>query len=316
MALLGLDLGGTDTKIVVIDGADGGIVDRGSVPTVRSSPTATVQQLARLSSSWVEKYPNTAAVGITLPGRFDAEGRALQIPNIPGEWANTPVSEAVSAACRRPVSLINDARAFGIAELRCGAARGARWAAGVVLGTGVGGVLIADGRVLQGPTGGAGEIGHQVLLRDGPPCGCGNRGCLEALVRADVLSARAGAPSVREAAVAARSGDPRAVRAFDEAAQWIAMGIANVITLLNPTVVFLGGGVIGSGDLLLPRIRAAVPEHAHFVDERSYAIVPGSLGRWAGAIGAAEAARDSVPGEPRIAPTREQVALPDSSSVG
>jgi len=131
-----------------------------------------------------------------------------------------------------------------------------------------------------------------------------------------VVSARAGAPSVRQAAVAARSGDTRAVRAFDEAAQWIAMGIANVITLLNPTVVFLGGGVIGSGNLLLPRIRAAVPEDAHFVDESSYAIIVGSLGRWAGAIGAAEAARDSLPGEPRDAPKRDQVALPDNSSAG
>jgi glucokinase len=253
-------------------------------------------------------------VGITLPGRFDAGGRALQVPNIPGDWAGTPVSGVVSAACRRPVWLINDARAFGVAELRYGAARGARWAAGLVLGTGVGGVLIAEGRVLQGPTGGAGEIGHQVVQRDGPPCGCGSRGCLEALVRADVLAARAGARSVPDAARAARAGHARAREAFDEAAVWIGIGVANVVTLLNPTVVFLGDGVMRSGDLLLPGIRSAVHGCARFVDVNSYSIVAGSTGVWADAIGAAETARRGLAG-PRDSPGPQPASRPGGASA-
>jgi glucokinase len=102
------------------------------------------------------------------------------------------------------------------------------------------------------------------------------------------------------AARAARAGDARALQAFDEAAAWIGIGVANVVTLLNPTVVFLGGGVMRSGDLLLPRIRSAVHDHAHLVDVNSYSIVAGSTGVWAGAIGAAETARPGLagPGDP------------------
>ncbi len=131
--------------------------------------------------------------------------------NIPGDWAGRPVAGPVAAALGCPVSLINDARAFGLAELRLGAGRGARSIVGLTLGTGVGGVIAIDGRVHLGHDGTAGEVGHQTIDPDGPPCGCGNHGCLEAFARADRIAAACGTPTVEAAVAAAHAGDARAL---------------------------------------------------------------------------------------------------------
>jgi glucokinase len=204
----------------------------------------------------------------------------------------------VAEAVGRHTEIVNDARAFGLAELHFGAARGAVCAAGLVLGTGVGGALIVDGRLVTGRTGGAGEIGHQILQANGPVCRCGNHGCLEALARSDVFAARAGVAGVPELVSAFERGDPRAQAAAEVTAHWIAIGLANVITLINPEVVFLGGGVMLCGEILLGPIRRFLPGLTPFVDPESYRVVPGQLGPLAGALGAVawawECARDTA----------------------
>ena len=135
-----------------------------------------------------------------------------RLPARPGSWSTSratgsvgPVAAPVAAALGVPVPLINDARAFGLAELRLGAGRGARSMVGLTLGTGVGGVIAVDGRVHLGHDGTAGEVGHQTIDPDGPPCGCGNHGCLEAFARADRIAAACGTATA-EAAVVARPG--------------------------------------------------------------------------------------------------------------
>ncbi|QIK73168.1 ROK family protein [Propioniciclava coleopterorum] len=285
---LGVDLGGTLVKVVLL--RDGVVSERATVPTVRGGAPATVAGLADVVAARVGREPGIAGVGITIPGLFDADGNAVVVPNLPGSWGGQPIVAPVAAAAGRPVTLINDARAFGLAELELGAARGADTAIGIVLGTGIGGVVIVGGRLHTGAGGGAGEIGHQVLVPDGPPCGCGNRGCLEALARSGVIAARAGTATIVEAVEAARAGEPRARAALEEAAAHLGHGLANAVTLLQPERVFIGGGVAEAGSILLRPIEEALRRMAPLPPPESYSVVPAALGSWAGAIGAALAA--------------------------
>ncbi len=285
---LGVDVGGTQTKSVVV--TDGEIGEFESTPTARTGPADTVAGLVAVVADRLRRRPDIDGVGITLPGTFDEEGRAQVIPNLPGTWAGTAVREPVALAAGRPVTLINDARAFGLAEATLGAARGVRTAVGLVVGTGVGGVVVLDGCLHLGADGGAGEIGHQVLEPDGPPCGCGNRGCVESFTRADVIAAAAGQPDVASAALAAADGDERAVGAFVAAGQRLGHGLANVVTVLRPEVVFVGGGVATAGALILEPMRQRLVELTTLVSPTSYRLVAAELGTGAGAIGAALAA--------------------------
>ena len=129
-------------------------------------------------------------VGIGVPGLFDAElGVATFLPNLPGDWEKVPLVAHVADALGAPAALINDARAFALAESELGAARGCDTAVFVAVGTGVGGGITVGGRFHEGRAGRAGEIGHMTIAEKGPPCTCGNRGCVEALVR-EALAAR------------------------------------------------------------------------------------------------------------------------------
>lgn len=285
---LGIDLGGTSIKIVLM--TDGAVIDRATTPTIRGQAAATVDQLARAAREWVTRHPGIGGIGVTLPGLFDEAGRAVLLPNVPGQWAGVPILGPVRAASGRAVTLMNDARAFGLAEANLGAARGARTAVGIVLGTGVGGVVILNGRLHLGSAGGAGEIGHQVLAVDGPPCGCGNRGCLEALARSDVVAAAAGQVSVEQAARAADDGDARAIEALAVAGGHLGHGLANVVTVLQPEVVVVGGGIAAAGDLVMSPLRAALRRLTPLVDPASYRVTLAELGPWSGSIGAALAA--------------------------
>ena len=186
-----------------------------------------------------------------------------------------------------PVHLINDARAFGVAELRLGAGRGARSIVGLTLGTGVGGVIAVDGRVQLGHDGTAGEVGHQTIDPDGPPCGCGNHGCLEAFARADRIAAACGTATAEAAVVAAHAGDPRALAGLAVVGRYLGIGIANMITVISPDRVIIGGGIAAAGDLLLEPIREELRQRVRTTALDEVEIVTAELGTWAGAIGAA-----------------------------
>ena len=198
-----------------------------------------------------------------------------------------PVAGPVGAALGLPTTLINDARAFGLAELRLGAARGADSMIGLTLGTGIGGVIAIDGRVHLGHDGTGGELGHQTLEPDGPPCGCGNRGCLEAFARADRIAAACGTATAEEAMAAARAGDPAAVAGLVIVGRYLGIGIANMIVVVNPDVVVIGGGIAAAFDLLHGPIEAELRERVYTTALDRVRVVPAELGTWAGAIGAA-----------------------------
>jgi glucokinase len=288
---LGIDLGGTNTKWAVVEHDDGSwrTLDRDQVATpAADGPDAVVARLASVGAEGIARGAGVSSVGIGVPGLYDAATGATRfLPNFPGEWAGRPVAGPLGTALELPVALINDARAFGLAELRLGAGRGAASMIGLTLGTGVGGVIAIDGRVHQGHDGTAGEIGHQTIDPDGPPCTCGNQGCLEAFARADRIAAACGAPTAEEGIARARAGDIRAVAGLAEVGRALGIGIANMVVVVTPDRVVLGGGNAVAVDLLLPTIHAELRRRVHITSLDEVTIVPAELGVWAGAIGAA-----------------------------
>jgi glucokinase len=230
-----------------------------------------------------------ATAGVGIPGLYDpAHGTTRFLVNIPGPWDGHPVAAPVSAALGGiPVALINDARAFGLAELRMGAARGARSMIGFTLGTGVGGVFAVDGRVQLGHDGTAGELGHQTIDPDGPDCNCGNNGCLEAFARADRIAEACGTTTAEEAVRRARDGERAAIDGLERVGRWLGIGIGNMITVITPDVVVIGGGIAPAGDLLLASARDEIRRRVRMTSIAEVKLVPAQLGTWAGSIGAA-----------------------------
>ena len=297
---LGLDLGGTNVKWVVVEHATDAwaAVDRGQVGThAAEGPDAVIDRLALVASDVLAEWPDLVSIGVGVPGLYDpVHGTTRFLPNLPGEWEGRPVAGRIERALNLRTHLVNDARAFGLAELRLGAGRGAASMVGLPLGTGVGGVIAVGGQVHQGHDGTAGELGHQTIEPDGPWCGCGNRGCLEAFVRADQIAAMCGAASVEDSVARARAGERRAMEGIQEAARYLGIGIANMITVLTPDRVVIGGGVAAAADLLLDPIRAELRRRITTTSLDEVEIVTAELGTWAGGIGAA------VHGAERIGP--------------
>ena len=201
-----------------------------------------------------------------------------------------------------PVRLINDARAFALAEARVGAGKGCASLVGVTLGTGVGGGIVLDGRLVLGYHGTAGEIGHQVIdcTPGAPRCGCGNTGCLEAFVRAAALASAAGTATAAEAFAADERGDPRAHAAVEQWIDHLAIGLANLVTVLTPERIVLGGGVATAAARILEPLRDRLGHHVHLTDPNRVEIVHAALGVRAGAIGAALRGLDGLARRPTL----------------
>jgi glucokinase len=191
---------------------------------------------------------------------------------------------------------MNDARAFTLAEGRMGAGQGCATLVGITLGTGVGGGVLIDGRLHLGHWGTGGEIGH-LLVEDGENaalCGCGARGCLEAYLRADVLSLLGGRASAEEVYAGARDGDPACRAAVASACRHLGAALASLVNVLGPERIVIGGGVAAAGETLLEPLRAEVRRRLRLVPGRDVQIVPAVLGSLAGAMGAAVAAADAA----------------------
>ena len=295
---LGLDLGGTYVKWVVLESAPRGTrtVVSGKVATnTGRGPSGVVDQLAELGRAAASEVGAVDTVGVGVPGLHDpATGRTRFLPNVPGDWAGVAVAEPIGAALNVSTVLINDARAFALAELRLGAGRGASTLLGITLGTGVGGGIAIDGQIYFGHDGTAGEFGHQTILPDGPLCGCGNHGCLEALCRASAITAACGTATVEEAVARARQGEERARAGLAQVGRYLGIGVSNAVVLLTPDVVVIGGGAAGAGDLLFDPVRLELRKRIHVTNVDQVRVVSTELGPWAGAVGAAIYGADSV----------------------
>jgi glucokinase len=287
---LGLDLGGTNIKVAVIEksGDSWKVIKEEDVPTeADKGPAHVVSRLAEIAANKQKEFSNLSGVGVAVPGLFNADGTIELFPNLPGAWRGFQALEPIRKATNLPTAIINDARSFTLGEAIMGAALGKRTVACFVMGTGVGGGVVIDGKIHLGASGAAGEIAHQIIKFDGPICGCGAQGCAEPLTNSSAIAKLAGTKTAEEAYKNAVAGDEKALAAFKEVAYWIAITLTNIMVVLAPDTIVIGGGVAQSGDILLKEIRTAMHERAHLYPASDINIVPATLGFYAGSIGAA-----------------------------
>jgi glucokinase len=308
---IGLDIGGTKVLGVVLD-ASGTVVREER----RRSPASELDALVAGCAGIVEDLDAPGApVGVGAAGIVDAKGRWRYAPNIPAV-RDAPLRDDLHAALGRPVFVDNDANVAALGELSYGAAKGARHALMVTLGTGIGGGIIAGGRVYQGANGFAGEIGHVTVDRHGPLCACGERGHWEAIASGHALgrmarelcaSGKGGAILAaaggdldqvggEEVAIAAAAGDEEARALLGAYADNVALGLANLANILDPELIVISGGLVELGALLFDPLGVAFHDRLEATEHRpSVPIVPAALGERAGAVGAAVLARTTDP---------------------
>lgn len=304
---IGLDVGGTKVLGVAVDStAPATVLAEARVPTPEGG-AGLVDTLLEVATTVSTAAGRAARIGVGVPGLVDTSGRLHMGPHL-RKVHELPLAELLAQRCGLPVVVDNDANCHALAEWAGGAASGADEALVVTLGTGIGAGIIAGGRLVRGANGFAGEPGHMVVDPNGPPCPCGKRGCWERFASGSGLArlAREAAEADRlDAAVAlaggdvdevrgehvtaaARAGDPESQAVLDEFAGWIALGLANLVNILDPAVVVIGGGLVDAADLLLPLVRAQLAERVMAGDRRPpVLLVPAALGERAGAIGAA-----------------------------
>lgn len=255
-----------------------------------------------------------SAIGVAAPGPIDVErGLILEAPNLAG-WRDVPLAARLSATFGCPAVLENDANAAGLGEYVFGAGRGSRNMIYLTVSTGIGGGLILDGRLYRGAAGAAGELGHIVLDENGPLCGCGRRGCLEAFASGTAIAARAAeaiaaghAPeiarrakgdevSAEHVAAAAAAGDPVAIDIIRRAGHALGLGLSDFVNIFNPDVIVIGGGTAKIGPLLLDPALATMRARAFKGPAAHVRVVPAALGDKAVLSGALALAREITAG--------------------
>ena len=308
---IGLDVGGTKIAAVRIR-PDGTILAREEVPTPAEDMEATLR--AMIAAGDAVRTDAVAVVGVGAAGLVQKGTGVLTFaPNL--AWRDVPISERVGGALGLPTITDNDANVAAWGEFRFGAGRGYDDLLLITIGTGIGGGVIAGGKLFRGAHGFAAEIGHFIVEPGGPLCGCGNHGCWEQVASGHAI-ARGGRAAVTEhptsaiAALAhgdpanvngqlvteaAQAGDPIAEGIFATVGRRLGEGIAGLVNILDPAIVVIGGGAIAAGELLLSPARVAFGDSVEAPDHRPpVAIVAAELGNEAGAVGAAALALEEL----------------------
>ena len=311
---VGVDVGGTKIAGGVVDG-DGKIIDTERVETPAEDSDAAVRAIVEVTSRLIEAHPEVQAVGVSAAG-FVSSDRATMLftPNL--AWRDLPLRDELEKKLDVPVVIENDANAAAWGEFSYGSASDAHELLLVAVGTGIGGGLVVDGKLVRGWNGTAGEIGHLRVVPNGHPCGCGQFGCWEqyasgsALARfarervaeGDQLLVEAGGD--REdidghmVTRCAKDGDPLCADLLADVGRWLGEGIASLCAILDPQLVVMGGGVGEAGDLVMAPLKTAYATTLPATDNRPHAeIRVASLGNAAAIIGAATLARTEVDGE-------------------
>ncbi len=298
--VLALDIGGTKLAAAVV-AADGTITAGDRVATAAPDAEGLFAALERLCRGVLQAAAVPArAIGVGCGGPMRYPEGVVSPLNIPA-WREFPLRARLVAAFGLPCVVDNDAKAMALGERWLGAGRGARNLLGMVVSTGVGGGAIVDGRLLHGEHGNAGHIGHVVVWPGGPRCGCGARGCVEAIASGTALARRIAAAQANglaralpigataaDAAAAARAGDAFAQRLFRDAGEAVGRGIASTAALLDLERVVLGGSIaVNAWDLLGPPLEAEVRRSARLDFTRGVRVCRAALGDAAGLVGAA-----------------------------
>jgi glucokinase-like ROK family protein len=306
--ILGIDAGATHLLAAVTD-LDAKVVAEIERPfDVSAGPEAGLETIVDIVGEILTEtglgLSQLIGIGVGLPGPLDyAHGTVVAPPIMPG-WHNFPVRDRLEGAFGVPVYVDNDANLGALGEYSYGAGKGVDNLAFVKVATGIGCGIIVSGQIYHGQTGAAGEIGHVTMAEDGPPCTCGSYGCLEAMAGGPAIAQRAaqaiqvgqstmlrsmisnGNLTAKLVEQAARQGDPLAVQLYADAGRLIGLAVANVINLLNPGRVIIGGGVSEAGELILASLRDTARQHSMRAAVGATDIVQAILGHRSSALGA------------------------------
>ena len=308
---VGVDIGGTNIRAGVVDDV-GHILGEARRPALseaglRAAITRTIDGVSEAIESAGFSLKDISAIGLGVAGALRSkEGICVFSPNF-ADSRGVPILAPIREALGLPAAMLNDVAAQTLGEHRFGAGRGYSQMVMITIGTGIGGGAIIDGELRIGATEGFAEVGHMTILPDGPFCGCGNRGCWEALAGRDAIVKRAvtkiqqgaktaiaemvdfrlGSVTPALIAHAAEQDDPLAMEVLEETGYYLGIGIANLIQLYNPEVLAIGGGIAQAGRWLFEPILRTVRARAHMVPAATCRIVPSQLGDDAGIIGAA-----------------------------
>ncbi len=304
MAAIGIDLGGTDIKGAIVSGDGQILLQKKTATHPEEGAEGVVDRIVELAESLCithgTQMGDTLGVGVGVPGVTRQDGTVVIAPNL--DWHYVPLKQMLADRLEQTaVELDNDANVAALAEARAGAGEGCQSLALLTLGTGIGGGIIIDGRVHHGSSYSAGEIGHMVVLPDGPICGCGKAGCLEAIsaTRGMVDFAQAGLDNGRESTLSGTDLTPKAIcdaasegdilgrATVDHVAKYIGIAVANLINILSPNVVAIGGGISAAGNLMLDPIVASAEANTLEGMFEHTRIELACLGNDAGSIGAA-----------------------------
>lgn len=311
---IGIDIGGTKIAAAVVD-TGGAVIARRQVPTESDEPGAIVSAILKVAREMKAAAPAAVAAGVGAAGLVDvARGVILGAPNL--AYRNVPVRDTLQDRLGLPVIVDNDANVAALAEALHGAGRGAGDQIMITVGTGIGGGIIIGGHIYRGHYGVGAELGHMVIDPDGPVCGCGNRGCWEAVASGtaigrlarqrveggagtDLLAAVGGdieaitGELVGESAVA---GSPFAQDVVGAIGRLLGIGLASIVNIFDPEVIVIGGGAAaGTGELLLAPARESMTARVLGPSWRTpVRVVPALLGNDAGVVGAAALARELI----------------------
>ena len=310
---IGCDLGGTNLRAAIVDVETGSVVHRMSIPTqARDGHGAVMKRMAGLFMQMIEwagmKKEDIGGIGIGVPGVLDLEkGETIFLPNLPGTWPHVPLQDTITSLTGLPTALLNDVRSMTNGEWRFGAGRGVDTVTIFSIGTGIGGGLVINGQLHLGIGGTAAELGHMVIDFNGPRCGCGNYGCVEAYASGPAITAM-GLKAVTQGlttkiaalcendlnritpkliAQAANEGDEIAKDIYERAGFYLGIAAGIVCVAVSPRRIILAGGVSQAGDLLLEPIRRTLRERISVMPIEQVEVVQSQLANDAGVIGAA-----------------------------
>ena len=298
---VGIDLGGTNTKIGLLN-IEGDILKSSIIKTLSSEGVdktmeriwSVIQELAKETDVNIE---NVKGIGMGIPGPVEDQSIVAFFANFP--WGtNVNVKEKLEKITGIETKLDNDANIIALGEAKYGAAKGSKSSVTVALGTGIGGGIYVNGMLVSGFKGAGGEIGHMKIVKDGRVCGCGQKGCFEAyasatgLIREAVsrltvnkqnllytmIEGNVAGLEAKDIFDAAKEGDIFSLDLVDYEAEYLAMGIANILNIINPETIVLGGGVALAGDILLDPLRKKLEKYALPVTLEDLKIVQGILG--------------------------------------
>jgi glucokinase len=310
---IGCDLGGTNLRAAIVDVATGDVLHQASIPTLaREGHEEVMRRMAELFLQVIQsagmRRDDVGGIGIGVPGVLDLEkGETLFLPNLPGTWPHVPLRDTIQELTGLPTRLLNDVRAITNGEWRFGAGRGVDTVAVFAIGTGIGGGLVLNGQLHLGIGGTGGELGHMTIDYNGPMCGCGNRGCVEAYASGPAITAM-GLKAVTQGlttclgemcgydlnritpeliARAALAGDAIAMDIYERAGFYLGIAAANICVAIGPRRIILAGGVAQAGDLLLEPMRRTLRERVSVMPVDQVEVVQSRLGNNAGVIGVA-----------------------------